>query len=185
MGKRTIYKRNLDNVGRDKYRFDFRFEKCVYKYLCMNRLNRREKKRLTDEVKFVYYRDWKDYICRKYKDYSKEDLQEFSRYLQQRTRGLQPGIDYWKGFVSGVLALMLSSVANGVVFNKFDLQGNKWCGILLMFIMELVVIVFIFAIVYITMSPMYEMNTEYNLCEDYKEIIDGLLAEISTLKVDR
>lgn len=74
--KKTIY-----DIGREKYNFDYQEEIIRYKALCCMHLKRKEIKKLKFDKNLNSYKDWKEYIRHKYEKFDKEDLMEFSRFL--------------------------------------------------------------------------------------------------------
>lgn len=60
--------------------FDYKNEYVIYKYLC-GIAKRNEKRKLEENLKFTSYMAWKRYVQSKFADKSKEQLQEFCRYL--------------------------------------------------------------------------------------------------------
>lgn len=67
--------KTLDEIGKKRHDFNFKFEKAIYCYLCCNhsRIINWELRKLNSDLKFEEYRQWKNYICNKYQNYSKEN----------------------------------------------------------------------------------------------------------------
>ena len=67
-------------------------------------------KKLSHDLKFETYAQWKQYIWNKYHDFSDEKLEEFSRRLNQCSRNTKPVYECWKTFISIYLALMFNTL---------------------------------------------------------------------------
>lgn len=79
-------KRTNKEYETDTFCFDVQKEMAIYTYLCKDRMNRKQKKFLTDDTKFNEYKSWKRYLISRYDVYSKDCLTEFSRYLNGSLR---------------------------------------------------------------------------------------------------
>lgn len=80
--------KTLDEIGKKWHDFNFKYERAIYCYLCCNRnrLINMELRNLNNDLKFEKYQQWNDYICNKYRNYSKGDLIEFSKYLNLKMK---------------------------------------------------------------------------------------------------
>ena len=72
-------KRTFINIGKQNYDFDINLEKDIYSYLYA--LRRKQNKSLDVNLKFECYREWKQYIEKKYEKFDSNRLMEFSKYL--------------------------------------------------------------------------------------------------------
>ena len=95
---------------REFYKFDIQQEQNIYTYLCKGKLKAKALKKLSHDLKFETYAQWKQYIWNKYHDFSDEKLEEFSRYLNQCSRNTKPVYECWKTFISIYLALMFNTL---------------------------------------------------------------------------
>lgn len=168
--------RTLDNIGIRWYDFDFQLEKNIYCYLCCDKMKKRKLKKLDEKLKFVSYSQWKQYICDKYKNYNKDELMEFSRYLNQRIRNIKPSGEFIRLLFSAIITLVVTKMVE--VFYLIDTTGLN--SMLSIFIMEFILIFFVVIPVILflieTFIPIREDNIDENLLKDYKEIIDEILS---------
>ena len=168
------YNKKLDEIGKQEYRFNFYSEKIVYKDLCCLHLSYKERKEREKLQTFNLYREWKTSIINKYKDFDKEKMIEFSRYLNQRLRNKELGHDYWKLAIPVILTLGVTDACSMTIQFINDLNVEQWdwvSGIVVSFVM-VIFMVFIFGLIWNTMDPIWESRTEKNFLIDFKEIID-------------
>lgn len=165
-------KRTLENIGIRWHNFDFQLEKDIYCYLCCNRMKKRALKKLNDELKFVSYSRWKQYVYRKYENCNKDELIEFSRYLNQRIRNINPHRE--------LIVILLSVIVTLFVTETVDAfySLNSWLSnpIMKFIVVVFVVISITFFLIQI-FTPILEDNIEENFLKDYKEIIDEIMSE--------
>ncbi|MBD5476827.1 MAG: hypothetical protein HDR17_12760 [Lachnospiraceae bacterium] len=94
MIKRKKAEKTIEEIGKRWYDFDYKIERTIYCYLCCYRIRgwrtARNLRQLNEQLKFETYRQWRQYIGSKYKDYSRDKLNEFSRYLNQMIRNKRP-----------------------------------------------------------------------------------------------
>lgn len=175
-GKKT--RKTIEYIGKRWYGFDFQFEKTIYCYLCCIYVERKRLKNLDDNLKFESYYKWKQYICNKYKDYSKEMLMEFSRYLNQRMRNIRPEHKYWDIMVTIILTIILTKLIDVFLNTRIDFT---YMPILISIIetafIEIFAMLTLVFITFNTFSLLYDKNIDDNFLHDYKEIIDGYICE--------
>ena len=177
-GKRK-YNKTFAEIGKKEYEFDFCLEKIIYKDLCCLHLTSKEKKICVQRQTFARYRDWKDYIVKKYKETDKETLIEFSRYLNQRLRNRESSQDYWKLAIPVILtfgitdffSFLLQSL-NGMIVKNWNYMNA--IGVLIAVVCFMI---FVLGLIWNTMDPIWESRTEKNFLNDYKEIIDEMIKE--------
>ena len=176
--KRNKCKKNkcVNQRRREFYRFDIEQEQNIYTYLCKGKLKAKALKKLSHDLKFETYAQWKQYIWNKYHDFSDEKLEEFSRYLNQCSRNTKPVYECWKTFISIYLALMFNTLFEFLI-SILDFHFSS--------ILEVVVVIglvmialgfFTYAIAKISM-PLSDQEDERNFYLDYKEIIDEMIEE--------
>lgn len=170
--------RTLDNIGKRWYEFDFQSEKNIYCYLCCDDTRRKKIKKLDGKLEFVSYSQWKQYICNKYENYNKDDLMEFSRYLNQRIRNIKPGREY----LNIILPCFIPSIST-IVYEWIiepDLKISIQSGLNAVIYGVLITMSLIFSMCSIAkkvFSPILENNIDANLLKDYKEIIDEIISK--------
>lgn len=173
MLKKKKYTRSLELVGKRKYDFDSTLEKRIYSCLCCSYGAKKAFKKLDDKLKFSSYQQWKQYVFNKYEYYCKDDLIEFSRYLNQNIRNSKPYSEYWKIMLSVLLTISLTIILDAFLNIHF-----KSTGLILWVVIITVMLILVMAIVVIimqTLGPMLENNTEEYFYRDYKEIIDEMI----------
>ncbi len=105
--------------------FDIKKEKVIYMYLCKEKLNKKQKKLLGKEDKFISYGAWRAYIENKYNIYSKRSLVEFEKILNllivdsERMDGYNQCI--WAAYISSVLSVVISVIINELETGKISL----------------------------------------------------------------
>lgn len=168
--------RTLDNIGIRWHDFDFQLEKNIYCYLCCNKMKKRALKKLDEKLKFVLYSQWKQYICNKYANYNRDELIEFSRYLNQRIRNIKPLREFIRLCLSAIITLVISKIME--VFHSIDTTGlNSMLSITIIEYMVIVLIVISVVFLLIeTFIPIREDNVNENFLKDYKEIIDEIIS---------
>lgn len=174
--KRQKYRRALNEVGKKKYDFDFESEKRIYYYLCCMPMKKKELRKVDEKLQFNSYKEWKQYICNKYGDYKDEELMEFSRYINQRIRNIQPNREYWNLFVPIIMTIVLTEWFEAFIKGEFDFTGASDAVIIGAILMMVGMLVFsMIFLVWNTFTPLWEYSREENFLRDYKEIIDGMI----------
>lgn len=169
-------KRTLSQIGKRRYDFDIILEKRIYYCLCCSFGSKKALKKLDDNLKFNSYQQWEQYICNKYMYYSKNDLIEFSRYLNQKIRDLRTDRDYWNIMATVALTLLLTNLLENIFDTYMNISVLPMLANILTSIF--VVVFFIVAIIIFvtkTLYPILENNINKNFFKDYKEVIDNLI----------
>lgn len=178
-------RRDLYDIGVSMFAFDIEKEKQIYKNLACYKLDGRSKKKLINEQKFTSYKMWKKYIIDKYSSYPVEGLEEFKRYLNQKTRRAQSFNSNWKIFIPVLSTLIFNEFAriyiDTIINTQFDYSVNP----LKVFMVEWIFYILITAIVFGTayylinkmVKPTLDNEIENNLLIDYKEIIEYMIEE--------
>ena len=155
------------NNWRKIFNFDISREKAIYKYLCREKIGSLERKLILN-YKFDSYFQWKNYVVEKYKAYSVNSLTEFSRYFNYNIRK--------QGEMKGALGLFLSPVAACIVAQMLDKEfynTDQFWNVVI-YILLLIMLAWVIR-KNIELSVEDKMNSAF--FEDYKEIIDELIAE--------
>lgn len=171
------YNKNFKNLGKSRYNFEFELEKIIYSNLCLLRVKKKELKKIVNMLEFNTYFEWKQYIFNKYKNYDKEYLLEFSRYLNQGIRNIQPGREYLDMFIPFILTFSITELLRQLFeINNIlsDISGKSSVICLLILIFWLTSF---FYIIWSTLMPIWNNNIEENMFIDYKEIIDELIEQ--------
>lgn len=171
-------KRTLDNRGKKEFKFDFQKEKNIYLYLWRLKLAKKKVKKLEGKIKFDKYEDWRQYVRKQYIDDGKERLKEFSRFLNQKIRNLEPNREYWNIFIPILSALVIETGFDEISKTKIDTSSSVfWVGFIAQMILTLIIIISMVIFIIKVVLPIWDNNIEKNLLEDYKEIIDEIIEE--------
>lgn len=170
--------KTLDEIGKRWHDFDFKSEKIIYCYLCCNRnrIKNKELRNLDDGLKFEEYRQWKNYICNKYQNYSKEKLNEFSRYLNLKIRNIKPSHEYWSITAASFLSVVFTMVFNFITWIYMDFSNNSiWISLLETILLEIFFVISLTFIIIKMLYPIFVDHFDENFLKDYKEIIDDII----------
>lgn len=175
MIKRRRAKKSFDEMGKRWYDFDSQLEKAIYSHLCWTRVKRKISRKLTEDLKFHSYQQWKCYIYDKYQAYDKEKLDEFSRYLNQNIRNTKPSLKYWAIMATALITIAFTSLIDRIINIKLSADIPIWGMIILVLVGEIFFILLLFSVIIQTMYPIFDNSADENLYEDYKEIIDEIM----------
>lgn len=177
MRSKRKFNRTLDNIGKRWHNFDFQSEKNIYCYLCCDKMKKRALKKLNEKQKFVSYSQWKQYICNKYENYDKDELEEFSRYLNQRIRNIKPGKEYFNIILPCFITLAFTISIDKIWDLNLNTTSISNLGRMIVIIfLSILFIISMFSIIRNTFMPIKENSGDTNLLIDYKEIIDGMIS---------
>lgn len=178
--------KSLEEIGIRWYKFDFKSEREIYCYLCCCHEKKKKLQKLDKELKFVSYRQWKQYIWNRYEYFDKDMLIEFSRYLNLRVRNIMPSREFWNIIATITLTFIFTKFMNMILNAKMDFnEVSAWSAIVFIFLLELsttLALVFIFNQVF---SPILDNNVDENLLKDYKEIIDEIINDKEKFKQEK
>ena len=186
--KRKRYKRTLDDIGKEIYNFDLKKEKNIYNYVSCYKFTKKGKKQLDDELKFDSYGKWKNYIVTKYSECKSCQLEEFSRYLNQRIRNAKVNHTYWGMVIPIMLTIVTTRVLEVILNVNFNLlEGDDLLikiilYIVFMLIISIVILIPGFLMIKEIVEPIFDNDMEKNLFEDYKEIIDDMMKSESLVE---
>lgn len=170
--------KTLDEIGKRRHDFNFKSEKIIYYYLCCKYIKKKELENLNDDLKFEEYGKWKNYICNKYQNYSKDKLIEFSRYLKLMIRNIKPSHEYWTIMATAYISMVFTMVINIAMGKHMDLSNSSaWIILLITILLEALFIIFLIFLIVKIMHPIYDNHSEENFLRDYKEIIDDIIKE--------
>ena len=93
---------------KENFRFSLNKEKAIYSYLCGERLNKKQKKLLDDNIRFSRYSDWRKYQFENYSNYSKESLIEFEKVLNLYLRDTNQNKNIYQIFISAFVSVIFS-----------------------------------------------------------------------------
>lgn len=159
----------INEVGEKKFFFNEKKELEIYKCLCLKKVKRR------CNIEYHTYSSWKQYICGKYSEYTKEQLIEFSRFLNQKIRNEEPGHEYWNIMIPVLMTVMV----DGLFKIIFDMEKLCQSSVLMIIIKAVVNIgTFVGSVWLINKitEPLFNTYDKENFFKDYKEIIDGIIS---------
>lgn len=169
--------RTLNNIGIRWHNFDFQSEKNIYSYLCCDKMKKRALKKLDEKLKFVSYSQWKQYICNKYENYNKDELIEFSRYLNQRIRNINPSREYLNIILPCFITLAFTVSIDKILDLNLETTSISDLGSLIIIIfLSILFIISMFSVIRNTFIPIKENSGDTNILIDYKEIIDEMIS---------
>lgn len=162
----------------DSYKFDESYEINIYNYLCFKKMNKKIKEKMNNDVKFITYHQWENYIQNKYKDLNKFELMEFSRFLNLKSRNLKPEHEYWN-IVTTILLTILTEKAYNEIINMGIDESDTIAKIVGQFIGQFLIFIgigigLVFLIVKIT-KFIWDVSDKSNFYYDYKKIIDNMI----------
>lgn len=67
---------NVRNIAAS-YKFDESYEMNIYKYLCCRKMKKKIKEKMDNDIKFITYHQWENYIQNKYKNLNKNVIVYF------------------------------------------------------------------------------------------------------------
>lgn len=176
MIKRKRTEKTLDEIGKRWHDFNFKSEKTIYLYLCCKHIKRKELRNLNDDMKFKEYRQWKDYICDKYQNCSKDKLIEFSRYLNLKISDIKPSHEYWTIMSTAFLSMLFTTVINGVMgIHKEFSNYSVWITLLVTLVLGALFIIPLIYLIIKIVYPIYDNHFNEDFLKDYKEIIDDII----------
>lgn len=167
-------KRSIGSLGKEYYQFDLKIEKDIYCHVCRRKYKEED---LEDNLKFDTYIEWRQYIYNKYEHCDTEKLKEFSRYLNQRIRNIQPGKEYWNMLGPIMMTLAISEVWQVLLKSQSNMETDSLPGIILVIMLiSMIVLIFFVFVVWHIMKPMTDNQLIEYLLVDYKEVIDDMTA---------
>lgn len=159
----------INEFGEKYYHFNEQKELEIYNCLCF----RKTKKKC--DIEYHTYSDWKNYIYNNYSEYTKEQLIEFSRFLNQKIRNVEPGHEYWNIMIPIIMTVTVDKLFETIVDVDQSYQAT-----VPMIIIEMLIIIFTVAISSIFVNkiiePLFDTCYKENFYKDYKEIIDEIIS---------
>lgn len=165
---------NVRNIAAS-YKFDESYEMNIYKYLCCRKMKKKIKEKMDNDIKFITYHQWENYIQNKYKNLNKSELKEFSHFLNLRIRNLKPEHEYWNIVITVLLTILTEKAYNEFINMTINESDNiaKIIGQFL-FVIGVGASIFIILIVKITKS-IWDVSDKSDFYSDYKKIIDNMI----------
>lgn len=171
----------IEQIGKKKFMFDVNQELLYYKYLCGNRMSRKEWKKLDGDRLVFTYDQWSEQIKDKYDMFPKKCKIEFSKYLNQCIRERET--------FNKTDAVFAAATTSALITTRFKLlnfdQTSSDCSFLVNMITTVIIAVIVMLfLVWIMMcinlnnlNLMRKQNIKVNFLEDYKKEIDSMIKE--------
>lgn len=158
------------------YGFDKNLEWKRYKEVCNIKLLR--KKYLRKECNKVgTYAEWENDIYKNYQEHSIEYLINFSKFLNNEIRKLEPGNIAFGHFLTQMYAILVPIIFNTLFISKLlEILKMKLYEVVLFSLMALVII--LLALWIFTKYVMWSLKSnlyKVHMYEDYKIIIDEMI----------
>ena len=174
--KKEKYGRIFNEIGQEQFQFDYDLEKNIYSHLCCMCFEGEKTEELDSTLKIETYKEWKRHIEEKYRNYDSDQLTEFSKYLNQRLRGLKPDSDFLKTVFAVMLALVVEGGFDIILDNQIKYGDLNVASVLVIeSILSSVVVIPIIFFGIIAVKPIIQNDAEQNFLTDFKEIIDGMI----------
>ena len=184
MFRKKHAKRNLKDIGKQDFNFDYNLEKNIYYNLCAYRLKFWHKN-LPSHLQFESYHHWEQYIVEKYSKYDRIGLIEFKKYLNQFVQLEKPVKEYYNMIITALLSSFFTTLVSYIVDwisdeNKVIQDANLLSSILCMVSPSLIIIVvspIIILIILITLKPFLTEKMEISFLKDYQKVIRKLIKD--------
>ena len=164
---------NVRNIAAS-YKFDESYEMNIYKYLCCRKMKKKIKEKMDNDIKFITYHQWENYIQNKYKNLNKYELKEFGHFLNLKSRNLKPEYEYWR-----IVIPTLFTIISEKVFDALINIGIIKISSILQFIVQLVIIIGVGTIsarvIALIAKNIWDVSDKSNFYYDYKEIINNMI----------
>lgn len=167
-------KRTFINIGKQNYDFDMSLEKDIYSYLYA--LRRKQNKLL--DVKFECYREWKQYIEKKYEKFDSNRLMEFSKYLNCALDDEKITNSYWNICIPILLTILFTKMPEMInELYTFKFEGNALFALVFIIIVLIFILVSTIYMLCKIVTPLFESNIKETMLLNYKEIIDCMYVQ--------
>lgn len=172
---RRTHKNCIKELGKERFDFDYKEELIKYKYLCGVKIKRREYVQGVNSCFPYSYQQWKDYIVKKYGIYSKNQLEEFSRYLELGVRDNNTAREL-QGIVFAALLSSMFAILFGNIILPFAEEVNSIWGLLaLIILLGVLVVPEMLLFIYVVYKPIRNRNLEEEMYSDYQKIINEII----------
>lgn len=155
---------------KENFRFNLNKEKAIYSYLCGERLNKKQKKLLDDNIRFSRYMDWRKYQFDKYNKYNKEGLIEFEKTLNLYLRNTNQDKNIYQIFISSFVSVIFSRFISEYVQSSSE-------SILSIIIWNMSIPVFVTALLLCAYKTFWDETKYIPFFEDMKKIITEIIEQ--------
>lgn len=173
MGKKGV--RTLYSVGKEDYDFDYKYEKNVYDYWCCN-IKDKNVRKLHENHKFSTYKQWENYINKKYEDYTKDRLINFSKYINTHIRSIKPNREYWNLITPILLTLIIAQIPDVIIdLSELNMVGAGIIECVIVVLLIFIFIIIIFIPIKKILDYIWYNNEDESFLNDYKQIVDEMI----------
>lgn len=165
------------------YNFDFEREFAIYKYLCGEKITKRQWEYIDDDNSFEFYSQWENYVRQRYQDCEVSKLSEFRKYLRHRKRKMEPQNFYWNVAFSALMGCFLADGVK-VLLNDMSMLNELLKGImprtmilLFAFILCVATIGVLLWLIMAYLEKIFTGDLKKYFFDDYDYIIQKLLRE--------
>lgn len=158
-----------ENIGREKFDFDFNLQYSIYKYLYCEKLSDKTYYKMEKEYDFRTYKEWKEYVENKYNLLKKDELKEFIRFLKMqslKSSNIDNGSQiFYSAVVASGVTLLTEYLIKDIGFKNTSLFALGYIIIMPIFVY----------VVYDILSNLFKNKLQIKFYEDYIEIIEKIL----------
>ncbi len=172
-GRKSFIKRN----GIDNYKFDYVKEINKYRFLCGEKISRKQWKALHNKDKIYTYDEWKASIRNKYESCTFEELSEFSRYLNHCQRRVTPIKELLSILISSLFAMVFTFFIEELLkmMNPEQSKVGMFLRCIIVVVVLLCIIGSILNLVINGMELFSDNNIRSNFYVYFNEIVDELI----------
>lgn len=160
-------------LGKERFDFNKDEEFVRYKYVCGEKLSRREWKKCSSYNMPYSFEQWKGLIKDKYKKYSAEQLNEFENYLKIRVFSKTIDSSGNNIIFSAILSAFCSALFSAI-FQQID-----QIRIVGFFLFIILIILIVFGFIYKIFQDIKYNELEKQMYKDYKDVIRTIKEENS------
>lgn len=170
---RTVRKYCYVQLGRERFDFNRDEELLRYKYVCGEKLSRRDWKKCQLYNMPYSFDRWEGLIKDKYRKYSSEQLNEFEKYLKIRVFSKTIDSNGNNMYFSAILSAFFSVIFS-VIFQQMG--NNNIVGCIIFSILMVFVIIWL---IYNIFNKIKADELEKQMYNDYKDVIRNIREENS------
>ncbi len=172
------------DMGVKRFHFNQSEQLEIYYYVSGVEMTKEQWKKINEETipRFISYKEWKEYVWKKYEVYTLEKLEEFYRYLNIRkceNKGIR---EYSKLLASNFLTFIITYCLTGIMTDIFGKSFLKETTLILGlietgikgFIIGIVIVFLVWFIIKIMPDYTEGIIHEQFYC-DYQEIIQEMI----------
>ncbi|MDE6210096.1 MAG: hypothetical protein K2M73_10560 [Lachnospiraceae bacterium] len=169
-------KRRKELNCNSKIQFNEKLELTIYKYLCNEKITWRNWKKIKKEYRFDTYKEWSQYIQKKYIVYSTDSLIEFKKYLENIIRKNSTVSVFGESIVfPGLVSSILTILFNIFADMKYDKEGDLIYIISFSVIMSILLSCLVIYLIKPMLDNVFRNKLRNYMYSDYKDEIEKLI----------